>query len=769
MHLFRISRLAVLATIAAIALSPSPVHAESYLGLSLQEAIQVLDSQGLSVLYSTALVRPDMVVETEPSSTAATEILAEILRPHGLKLSPGPNGALLVVRAQSTADVDDGQPVNEPSIEELLVNASSYQFVRGVSSSVTTLSVADLEVLPDLGDDPLRAVARLPGTAANGFTAKSNVRGGEVDETLVRFDGLRLYNPFHLKDFQSLFSTINQGNIDGMDVYTGGFPARYGDRMSSVIDISPLTTSEGPHGELSLSFFNASALVGGTFDEGDGDWLVSARRGNLDLIFDVVKVELGEPKYVDAYARLGYQLTDALRVTGNFLLFEDDLLLTDSDQEEEATAEYQDKYLWLRLDHRVSAQLEGYTLLARTDVNSKRRGTYNLSGVGTGKVIRDVRSFTIDSIQTDWVWRSGESTEVRFGGNASSSTGHYDYQSQAQFDVVFLTPGASLDPNLQRSLSAQPDGDQYGIYATLQLMPLARLTTELGLRWDKETLTLNESDQLSPRIKMMYELGRHSQLRASWGRFVQAQNINELQIEDGVSEYFAPQRSDHFVVGFDHAFRSGIDLRFEIFRKKYTDLRPRYENLLNSLVLLPEIMPDRIRVAPNEATARGTEISLRQTGAGPFSWWLSYTWLSVKDDIAGSNIKCNWDQTNGIGAGVGWSNAKWDVTIAATYHTGWPTTAATLGTTNPLPVAITGPRNAENLSEYRTVDFKLARTFGFDRSSLVVFLEVTNTFNRKNVCCLKYEVSSETGTPLLELEPVDDLPILPSLGVTWRF
>ena len=198
-------------------------------------------------------------------------------------------------------------------------------------------------------------------------------------------------------------------------------------------------------------------------------------------------------------------------------------------------------------------------------------------------------------------------------------------------------------------------------------------------------------------------------------------------------------------------------------------MRPRYENLLNSLVLLPEIMPDRIRVAPNEATARGAEISLRQTGVGPFSWWLSYTWSSVKDDIAGSDVKRNWDQTNGISAGIGWSNAKWDVTLAATYHTGWPTTAATLGTTNPLPVAITGPRNAENLSQYRSMDFKLARTFGFDQSSLVVFLEVTNTFNRKNVCCLKYEVSSDTGTLLLELEPVDDLPILPSLGIIWRF
>ena len=769
MQLFRASRVAVLVTMAGLVLSPSPARADSYQGLSLQEAIQVLEGKGLSVLYSSALVEPDMVVETEPGATSPSEILAEILQPHGLMLSPGPNGVLLIVRAESLADVGDGQPVGKPLIEELLVNASQYQFVRGVNSSVTSLSAADLEVLPDLGDDPLRAVARLPGTATGGFTAKSNVRGGAVDETLVRFDGLRLYNPFHLKDFQSLFSTINQGNIDGMDVYTGGFPARYGDRMSSVIDISPLTNTEGPHGELSLSFFNAWALVGGTFDEGAGDWLMSARRGNLDLIFNVIKTELGEPQYVDAYARLGHQLTDALRVTGNFLLFKDDILLTDSDQEEEATAEYEDKYFWLRFDHSISEQLNGYTLLGRTDINSKRRGTYDLEGVGRGEVIRDIRSFTIDSMQTDWIWQAGDSTVVRFGGNAIFSEGRYDYQNQAQFDVVFLTPGTSLDPNLQRNLSARPEGDQYGIYASLQILPMARLTTELGLRWDKETLTVTESAQLSPRINLMYELAKQTQLRASWGRFLQAQNINELQIEDGVTEYFAPQRSDHVIVGADHAFRSGIDLRFEIFRKNYTNLRPRYENLLNSFVLLPEIMPDRIRAASNEATAKGAEISLRQTDAGPFSWWLSYTWSSVKDDIAGMSIKRNWDQTNGFGAGVGWSTDKWDVTVAATYHTGWPTTAATLGTTSPIPVAITGPRNAENLSEYRTVDFKLARTFGFDRSSLIVFLEITNAFNRKNACCLKYEINVETGPLQLELEPVDDLPILPSLGVIWRF
>ena len=111
----------------------------------------------------------------------------------------------------------------------------------------------------NLGDDPLRAVSRLPGAAASDFTAKANIRGGEADEMLVRFDGLRLFNPFHFKDFQSLFSTIDPGIIRGIDVYTGAFPAAFGDRMSGVIDIASLQKANAPQRELSLSFFNASA------------------------------------------------------------------------------------------------------------------------------------------------------------------------------------------------------------------------------------------------------------------------------------------------------------------------------------------------------------------------------------------------------------------------------------------------------------------------------------------------------------------------------
>ena len=90
-----------------------------------------------------------------------------------------------------------------------------------------------------------RVTARLPGAAAGDLSAKSNLRGGEVDETLVRFDGLRLFNPFHFKDFQTIFSTIDPAIVRGIEVYTGAFPASYGDRMSGVTSSNTSTAPSG--------------------------------------------------------------------------------------------------------------------------------------------------------------------------------------------------------------------------------------------------------------------------------------------------------------------------------------------------------------------------------------------------------------------------------------------------------------------------------------------------------------------------------------------
>ena len=128
------------------------------------------------------------------------------------------------------------------------MSASHYRFGNEPVSPPTVLDSAQLESLPDLGEDPVRAVARLPGVAGQDFSSRFHLRGGTEEETLVRFDDLRLYNPYHLKDFLGVFSSIDPAIVSDIRVYTGGFPVAFGDRSSGVVDIAPRLAGERFHG-----------------------------------------------------------------------------------------------------------------------------------------------------------------------------------------------------------------------------------------------------------------------------------------------------------------------------------------------------------------------------------------------------------------------------------------------------------------------------------------------------------------------------------------
>jgi outer membrane receptor protein involved in Fe transport len=657
-----------------------------------------------------------------------------------------------------------------PELNELVVTASQYELTRGPAPPAAVMSAAALDFIPNPGDDPLRAAARLPGTAGADYTAKSNIRGGEVDEMLVRFDGLRLYNPFHLKDFQSIFSAIDPGITRQMNVYTGGFPSHYGDRMSSVIDIASLPAGERPYREVSLSFFNAAALATGGFDGGRGDWLLSARRGNLDLLFDVISSDLGEPSFLDVYARAGHRFRDAFGVTANFLLFDDDIVLFESGQKEEsARADYRDVYGWLRFDIAPREDFGGYLIVAHTELDSRRAGRTVQPGVATG-TLADARGFSIDSLQVDWSWRVGERVDLRFGGHVNVADGDYRYTDEAEFALLFLTPGATSESGRTTDLARNVDGEYYGVYLNARCELTAALVAEAGIRWDKETVSPARASDLSPRLALLWAMGDRTDLRASWGRYYQAEAINELQISDGVTAFAPPQRSDHFVLGLDHRFARGIDLRVEAYHKRYDRLRARHENFLNPLVLLPELKPDRVRIAPDDSKAKGVEATLRYAGDSPWSGWVTYAWASVKDDVMNAKVRRAWDQTHSLRAGLGWRGERWEFSAVGSWHTGWPTTQVELATSAPVPLVATGPRNALRLGAFHSIDLRAARTWRFGESqSLSVFVEFANVFNVSNDCCVEYEVDDETGALELETEAVDGLPFIPSAGFVWRF
>ena len=232
--------------------------------------------------------------------------------------SAGSSTAAPAARTRSTRRTD----------RTIVVTASRYSLASDVPEVHTFLSQEELEALPRLAEDALKVVHRLPGAASNGLAGLAHMRGGDTNETLVMLDGLPLYEPFHLRLLQSPASVLDERIIDGIDVYAGGFTANYGDRMSAIINARSLRPDADAYYELGLSLMHANALASHRFAGGRGQWLASFRRSNLDEIADVFDSTLGEPKYMDGFARVDYEWSPSTRGSLHTLLASDHAEIT---------------------------------------------------------------------------------------------------------------------------------------------------------------------------------------------------------------------------------------------------------------------------------------------------------------------------------------------------------------------------------------------------------------------------------------------------------
>jgi hypothetical protein len=269
----------------------------------------------------------------------------------------------------------------------------------------------------------------------------------------------------------------------------------------------------------------------------------------------------------------------------------------------------------------------------------------------------------------------------------------------------------------------------------------------------------------------MYDFDPSTRLRAAWGRFWQAQGPNELQVEDGVSTFWEPQKADHLIVSVERDLRANIDLRLEIYQKDYDRVRPHFENLFDPVTLLPELEPDRVEVAPDHARARGVELLFSRRGKGPWSGWWSYGWSRVVDKIDGRDVPRSWDQRHTISAGMRYTGNDWEFTVADSYHTGWPTTSLELTSSSgggPDEVVV-GERNARRFDDFNSLDLRALRRYDLEESILELSFELTNSLARRNPCCTEYTVTAPGGVPLIDRDEDYWPRLVPSAGVLWKF
>ena len=722
----------------------------------------------MRLVYSSEVVPARLRVAVEPTAAAGPALLEELLAPHGLRAEHVGGIVYAVVRRppQPATAPPAAAPVAPVPIEEVVVASSRYRLADESLLERTFLTQAELEALPRLAEDSLKAVHRLPGAATNGFSGLAYMRGGEQSETLIVFDGLPMYEPFHLRVLSSPASILDPRTLDSMDVYAGGFTAEFGERMSAVIDARSIRPEADRYYEAGLSVFYANALASARFADGRGQWLASVRRSNLDLIAELAKSKVGEPAYADGFGRLDYRLNDATAASLHMLLATDRSSLNDSDEIEFADADYRNTYLWGTLDHEWSPALRSSLLLSYSEVTAHRNGTVEDPGRRTG-FVDDDRDYHVFGAKLDGSWTSPRWLH-RAGVEYRSLSARYRYASEVTFEPGYPFPG---DPGgtIARDLRPTPDGNHFAVYASSRFRVTDRLTAELGARWDEQTYGADADEQFAPRVNLAYELTAATRLRASWGEFQQAQSINELQVEDGVAAFGPTQRAEMIVLGLEQELPAGLELRVEAYDKDYRVLRPRYENLLDPLSLLPELRWDRVRIAPQSARARGVEVLLSRKSASAWNGWLNYAWSTVEDREAGVDTRRGWDQKHAFGGGLSWTSDPWIATLAATWHSGWPTTSVRLA--EPIdtpPEVLIGTRNDVRFKDFQSIDARLSRTFQLKHGELDAWLEITNLTNRSNPCCVEYSVLD--GPPPVLFKDEDNwLPILPSVGVLWRY
>lgn len=743
----------------------------AYNGRRVDDVLDELRAAGLTFIYNTQIVPADMRVLGEPTASEGLALAREVLAAHGLGVWQAAPGVYAIV-VQPTAVEQHPEPRDLPpadwSLEKVVVQTSRYALAQASVATQNFLTQEQMKDVPRLADETLRVLQRLPGVSTNGFSSLGSVRGGEPNETAIVLDGLRLYEPFHLKDFLSPVSLLDSRVIDDIEFYSGSFPALYGDRMSAVIDASTVHPAQARYYEAGLNLFHLSALASMQFDDGRGSALLSARRSNLGDLSHYADNDFGEPQYSDAFARADYRLNDATRASADVLMSLDSIRAKQASGTQQADALYRNVYAWGTVAHDWSALASSKLIVSYTDLLNERRGKVNAPDERVGSV-HDKRSFHIVGLRMENEV-DVSSIEHRFGVEARRLWGKYDYSSTLHVEPDFPFPGSAAMDTARR-FAPKPDGFEASAYWDARVQLGERWTVQGGMRIDTQTYDgSDDGEQWSPRLGVLYSLSPTTRLRANWGRYFQSQGINELQVEDGIDRFHAAQYADHAVLSMDQEIAGRFDLRMEAYRKDYRRVSPRYENMFDPLALFPEAEFDRVMIDADKSRATGIEVLLRMRQWGPWSGRFGYTWSRVDDRIDGRYVPRSWDQRHAATIAAVWASGPWAATVTNTYHSGWPTTQLQIDYEGGAPQLVTDRRNRERFDFYNSFDLRVTRTFVLARGALDVFVEASNGFERQNPCCVEYDISqSDNGAPVY-LRNVDSwLPLVPSIGVLWRY
>lgn len=668
-------------------------------------------------------------------------------------------------------------------IENVIISASQYDIAYTETAEQHFMGQQEIERLSHLANDVVRAASHLPGVSGGDVSARIHIRGGTSQENLFLLDGMPLYEPFHLREAGSYFSTIDAFTVGEAQIITGGAPVEYGDHLSGVINLSTANYNEERPWSFGINFLDIKAKGSGPLLK-NNDWFVAVRRGYLELIGDSSAVEIDsyKPQYLDTFAKLNFEITDDSFLSLYSFITQDRhtcLYQCTSEKDGQSLSNYH----WLNLKSQWSVGLSSSTLAGYGKIKNMRNGVFQQQDEYVQ--IEDRLDWQFYIIKQDWQYQTSPTHMIKLGAEIRTLEAKYDYRF-IQHVVNLFEPTRLQQVNINRESMFAQKGHTYAAYIADLFKLNSALTVEIGLRWDKQTYS--DQQQLSPRINLDYRTQNNGDIKISWGIYQQAQPIHQLLIEKGIDTFFPSQKARQINVSYENKISDNLVYKLSAYQKKYDAVMPRMENILGAESLIIERPATRQLIIPQSAVAKGIEFVIQNTQQSPFSWWLSYALSNIEDNIDGKVLPRRWDQRHGIKFSSSYEftpNLKFadtcSVNLVSDFHSGWRTSSININQSKSISDAagsylVAGLPNGvpydEQFRDFFRVDLRVGCETKFSGNRIRYFIEGLNIFNRTNI-----SGASEVNTDINDLGELSNVrlngfsyvPIIPSIGFIWEF
>ncbi|MGC1389614.1 MAG: carboxypeptidase-like regulatory domain-containing protein [Bacteroidales bacterium] len=616
-------------------------------------------------------------------------------------------------------------------LESVIVTPGIYN-IATAEPTMSTLSSREILQSPNFAKDINRSLRVIPGFANNDVSAKPRIRGGHWDETATYIDNFEIYEPYHFEETDGLASIFNTDNAKNIIISTGGFSARYTDKMSGIIEVKTPEYVTKNQISASIDFLNAS--VSGKLKMSDKtSILYGFRRGYLDMIMNATDTRTKiSPVYYDIWCKVNYQINPANILSLNFLKAKNDFNLTIPSSFNENTYFHNIKnnnYCWMNWKWLPGKNYYALTTLGYQDLyaNSDNHFIQSITADNTDKRLGQLLIMTQNHL-----WNITPNNSLEFGFELKKFQEFYRF-NETRYDLYNSTPNEILidtidvNSHINGFTFASFIQDTWSITKKINILPGIRLSRQ----------SYSGSWYMAPRLAVSAELLSNLNLRIAYGIYYQPDNFEKLKSFEGQSTPLsASNECIQYTSSLDYKLNN-TTFKIEIYYKDYLHLTDDFRYDVYNRI--PFIIDQGFGTVSGKS--RGMELTWRQKYGKNNIVTVSYVYAknTIRNGL-GQETYRNFDRRHTVTINdIQNLPRNWSASFLLMFHTGEPYTPYNISfigkndSDQEMYFFQTQVENSGRLPSYNTLDFRIAKTWNFRKLQMNIYLNIVNLFNSRNI------------------------------------